>query len=89
MIKWGGKEYFGWRLTQEACAACRTSGIYTSNQESANQYVESAFQKGRDALDQGLQVNDLPLVNQHKSYQGNCQRDQIKVASAAHLKGII
>ncbi|KAK9901383.1 hypothetical protein WJX75_009622 [Coccomyxa subellipsoidea] len=34
----------------------RTSGIYTSNQESANQYVESAFQKGRDALDQGLQA---------------------------------
>ncbi len=44
---------------------CRASGIYTSNQDSANEYgraatqkVESAYRKGIDALDQGLQVNN-------------------------------
>ena len=62
----GGQACSEWGGTEEACAACRASGIYTSNQESANEYgraateaVESAYRKGKDALDQGFQVNIL------------------------------
>ncbi|EIE20143.1 hypothetical protein COCSUDRAFT_44105 [Coccomyxa subellipsoidea C-169] len=47
---------------EEHCVS-RASGIYTSNQDSANEYgraatqkVESAYRKGIDALDQGLQA---------------------------------
>lgn len=45
------------------CAGCRASGMYTSNQATAQEYgraatqaAEDAYKKGRDVIDQGFQV---------------------------------